>query len=258
MLQGLLERGMRPDLILGTSVGAINGAAVAAQPTSAAVTELTELWAELTAGDVFGGSLLSRVATAVRTGTHLHSTRPLREKLARRFGDLHIEDLAVRFGCVAASIERASEHWFTSGPVVDAVLASCAVPGLLEPVAIGGEHFLDGGLVSSIPVDRALALGAQTIFVLQVGRVEAPLAVPTRPWEVGLVAFEIARRHRYQSTMAALPEGIEVHVLPTGAEPMSFTDRRQLRYRDFSTVPKRIRAAYEATSAYLDVASPAR
>ncbi|MFP5254151.1 MAG: patatin-like phospholipase family protein, partial [Actinomycetes bacterium] len=83
-----------------------------------------------------------------------------------------IEDLAVPFQCVAASIERAAEHWFTEGSLSDAVMASCAVPGLLAPVRIGDEHYLDGGLVNSIPVSRAVELGAATVFVLQVGRVE--------------------------------------------------------------------------------------
>ena len=56
---------------------------------------------------------------------------------------------------VAASIEGASEHWFTSGPIADAVLASAAVPGILAPVEVEGEHFIDGGIVNSIPIGRA-------------------------------------------------------------------------------------------------------
>ena len=112
------------------------------------------------------------------------------------------------FHCVAASIERAQARWFSSGPIVPAVLASCAVPGLLPPVEIDGEHFFDGGLVHSIPVGRAVALGASTIYVLHVGRIERPLTVPRRPWEVGLVAFEIARRHRFHEEMATLPADV--------------------------------------------------
>ena len=107
------------------------------------------------------------------------------------------------FQCVAASIERAAEHWFSAGSLTDAVLASCAVPGLLPPVEVDGETYLDGGLVHSIPIGRAVALGARTLYVLQVGRIERPLAPPQRPWEVGLVAFEIARRHRFATDMAS-------------------------------------------------------
>lgn len=255
MLAALLASGRRPDLVVGTSVGAINGAVVAADPTAAAVTRLGELWADLARSDVLGGSLLAQTATLVRTGTHLQPQAPLRRLLVDEFADAVIEELQVPFQCVAASIERATEHWFDRGPVVDAVLASSAVPGLLAPVRIGTEHYLDGGLVDSIPVGRAVALGARTVYVLHVGRVESPLRAPRRPWEVGLVAFEIARRHRFSTTMAALPQGVTVHVLPAGGEPIGFTDRRQFRYRDFGAVPARIAAAREATEAYLAGAS---
>ena len=66
----------------------------------------------------------------------------------------------MRLEVCAASIERAAEHWFTEGPLVPAILASAAVPGLLPPAEVDGEHFLDGGLVNSIPVGRAVELGA--------------------------------------------------------------------------------------------------
>jgi len=251
MLRALFEAGVHPDLVCGTSVGAINGALVATDPGPAAVERLVELWQQLVTGEVFSGSLLARTATLVRTRTHLHQPEALRDLLSRHLGGRRIEDLAVPFQCVAASIERATEHWFTAGSLVDAVRASCAVPGLLAPVRVGGEHFLDGGLVASIPVDRAVALGAATIYVLQVGRIEAPLHPPRAPWEVALVAFEIARRHRFATAMATVPDGVTVHVLPAGGTPMAFTDRRQFRYRDFAAVPQRIDDAYLATRAYL-------
>jgi NTE family protein len=172
--------------------------------------------------------------------------------LTEHLGDVAIEDLAVPFQCVAAAIERAAEHWFTSGPLIDAVLASCAVPGVLPPVRVGDETFLDGGLVNSIPVERALLLGARTVYVLQVGRIDRPLKVPTKPWEVAAVAFEISRRHRFARDMAALPEDATVHVLPTGAEePPRYGDLSSLRYRDFRAVERRIGEAHRATAAYL-------
>src|SRR5262249_38984212 len=159
-------------------------------------------------------------------------------------------ELRLPFHCVAASIERASAHWFSSGPIVPAVLASCAVPGLLPPVAVNGEHFFDGGLVDSIPVGKALALGASTVYVLHVGRIERPLLAPRRPWEVGLVAFEIARRHRFHEEMAALPGDVRVHVLPSGADkrPPALS---QLRYRDKTAVGASIERAYQASADYL-------
>jgi NTE family protein len=256
MLQALFEHGVRPDLIVGTSVGAINGALVAADPGPSAVDELRALWEELASEHVFAGSVLARLGTLARTRTHLHPREPLRDLLLEHLPVRTFAELRIPFQCVAASIERAAERWFTEGALVEAVLASCAVPGLLPAVELDGEHYLDGGLVHSIPVGRAVALGADTIYVLHVGRIDRPLRPPTRPWEVALVAFEIARRHRFAADLAALPPGVTVHVLPAGdpAPPGAGT----LRYRDFSGVPARIDQAYLAARTHLDRSGASR
>jgi NTE family protein len=253
MLRALVDADIRPDLLVGTSVGAINGAVFASAPGSHVVDRLETMWSALSEDDVLGGSALRRVSTLARTRTHTHSSEPLRDLLASILGENRlIEDLAVPFQCVAASIERAAEHWFYSGPVVPAVLASSAVPGVLPAVEIDGEHFFDGGLVHSIPVGRAVALGARTVYVLNVGRIERPLQPPSRPWEVAMVAFEIARRHRFAADMAAIPDNVVVHVLPTGdPEPPKYADLSALRYRDTSRVAERIQLARESAAAYL-------
>ena len=217
MLRALSEAGIRPDVVVGTSVGAINGAFVAADPAGAAK-RLGLLWQGEALRSAFSETFWGRAARLVRSGTHLHSMEPLRELLEDMLPGTDFADLELPFHCVAASIEHASARWFSSGPIVPAVLASCAVPGLLPAVEIGGEHFFDGGLVDSIPVGRAIALGARTVYVLHVGRIERPLTVPRRPWEVGLVAFEIARRHRFFEEMSALPDDVRVHVLPAGGD----------------------------------------
>ena len=248
MLRALLERRITPDLIVGSSVGALNGVVVAARPDLEAVSALTETWNRLHARDVFSNSMFGQIGNLVRHGTHLHGNQALRQLINASIGDARIEDLPVRFQCVAACVEDAAAHWFDRGLAVDAVLASCAVPGLLPPVKVDGRHYLDGGLVASVPVGRAVALGARRIFVLHVGRIERPLQVPVRPWEVALVAFEIARRHQFADDMARLPQGVEVHVLPAGDVPPTLS----VRYRAAAAVTRRLEAAYEATSQYLE------
>jgi NTE family protein len=249
MLRALAEAGVRPDLVVGTSIGALNGVLVAADPAGAAA-RLSRMWQGEELRQAFSEKLFGRAARLVRSGTHLHSLEPLRRVLAGVLPGDRFSDLALPFQCVAASIEGASARWFSSGPVVPAVMASCAVPGLLPPVEIDGEHYFDGGLVDSIPVGRAVALGASTVYVLQVGRIESPLAVPRRPWEVGLVAFEIARRHRFHEEMSSLPENVRVHVLPTGGDRLP-PGRAQFRYRDRSKVGSSIERAYAASASYL-------
>ena len=245
MVRALSDAGIRPDLVVGTSIGAINGAFVAADPDRSAQ-RLGELWRrgpsgtrsartcgpELSAGSFGHAPAFDRAAQACCSP----------DAAVRR-----VQHLELPFQCVAASIER----W---RPLVQqraaGVLASCAVPGLLPPVQIGDEHCFDGGLVDSIPVGRAIALGATTVYVLQVGRIENPLTVPKRPWQVGLVAFEIARRHRFNEEMSELPEGVAAHLLSTGGNPRA-PDLSHLRYRDKTMVVASIERAYAASARYL-------
>jgi NTE family protein len=250
MLRALFERDITPDLVLGTSVGALNGALVARDPSIDVIERLTDLWLTVSSSrEVYGDRPLRTMRRAVSTGTHIYSSKPLRQRLEEEFGDLLIEDLPVRFQVCAAHIERAAEHWFDSGPLVDAVVASAAVPGLLPPAKVGGEHYLDGGIVNSIPVARAVQLGATRLFVLQVGRIDRPLTVPRRPWEVARVSFEIARRHRFMREMAELPPAVEAHVLP--ARGTTSKDDSLLSHRDFRGVEARIEATYDASRDYL-------
>ncbi len=246
MVHALTDAGIEPDLVVGTSVGAINGVMIAAGPLDGAADRLTELWTSRAAREVFAASMPRQFGRLVKRG-HAHSPEPLLRLLEPLEG-VDFEDLKVPFQCCAASIERAAEKWFSSGPVLPAVMASSAVPGLLPPVTIGDEHFLDGGLVNSIPVGRAVLLGARVVYVLQVGRIERPLTAPERPWEVANVAFEIARRHRFAADMAALPDDVEVHLLPTGTNGEALSP---LAYRAFDRVEERIDQAYIASRDYL-------
>jgi NTE family protein len=252
MLHALLKHGVRPDLIVGTSVGALHGATVARSPSVASVEKLETTWGELAGLGILGSSWFTDAAILLRRRTHIRSSDPLRRLATRLLGVETFEELAVPFQCAAACIERSAEHWFNSGPLVDAILASSAVPGILPPVQIDGEHFIDGGIVNSVPLDRAVALGADEIFVLHVGRLDRPLSVPRRLRDVAMVAFEIARRNRFVRELANVPDGVAVHVLPTGdPSPPAYNDLAQLRYRNFRSSDRRIAWAYAATDAYL-------
>ncbi|MBM7504756.1 patatin-like phospholipase family protein [Agromyces aurantiacus] len=244
MLRAVLERGIRPDLVVGTSIGAINGAIIAAD-VDRSLDRLNRAWT-------------SRDARAITTGldvrpgrAHLMSTGSIVRLLeaglpaARTF-----EQLQVEFRCCAASIERAAEHWFTTGPLIPAILASSALPGIFPAVEIDGEHFVDGGIVNSIPISEAAAAGATEVYVMQVGRIEYPLSAPRNQFENARVAFEISRRHRFARDSASLPAGTRLHVLPTGTS--SQRDNRIARNLSPDAIRRRIESAHRAASAYLD------
>jgi NTE family protein len=106
--------------------------------------------------------------------------------------------------------------------------------------------------VNSIPLQRAVDLGAKEVFVLHVGRIEQQLSSPRNMLLVALVSFEIARRNRFARDMATLPRGVRVHVLPTGERPdPRRKDRLPLRYRKVADAGAQIERAHRATRRYL-------
>ena len=251
MLQALVEADIHPDLVLGTSIGAFNGSVIADRPGEVGVKRLVDLWQSLSEADVFRGALIDRIVNVATLQPAIHKTEELQLVLEHVHGTgKQIEDLEIPFQCVAASIEKSGEHWFTEGPLLDAILASAAVPALFPPVEIDGEHFYDGGLVNSVPLDRAVKLGAEVIYVLQVGRIEAPLRPPERLHESALIAFEIARRHMFARALQNMPSDVELHVLPSG-NPVSFDDRRQIKWKDIGNTSQLVEGAYVATREYL-------
>ncbi|BDZ42813.1 patatin [Paraoerskovia sediminicola] len=251
MLRALLERGVRPDLVVGTSIGAINGSAVAQDPTLDVVERLTAAWSSPTAAAVYGESWFRQVRRLAASRTHLNNPDPLRSLIVDTIGArTTFEDLAVPLVVSAASIERAAEHWFDSGPLVDAVLASSSVPGALPPTEVDGEHYIDGGMVNSIPLGEAVRRGATEIYVLQVGRIEEQLTPPENPVDVARISFEIARRHRFARERDDVPPGTALHVLPSGGPAPG--DEKPGSFRRLDATQARIDASYAATVAYLD------
>lgn len=252
MARALAETGVQPDMVFGTSIGAVNGAVLASGEFGRMAAQLEQGWRGLASTGVLRERVSGRVLNMVRHRTHLHSSDGLRDLLNDWLPYRSFEELAVPFECSAACIETSSEAWFDSGPLVPAVLASCAVPTLLAPVKVDGRHYIDGGVVNSIPVSRAIEKGATTIYVMHVGNIDTPLKVPRQPWDIAFVSFEIARRHRFHRDMATLPPHVTVHVLPTGdSRKLKYNDIAKLRYNHRDTIASRLDAAYQASVDYL-------
>ena len=253
MLDALTTAGVVPDMVLGTSIGAINGAVYASAPNDDGLQRLRAVWSDFDRSGLLTTGIVDRLRTFVATRVSLHRSAELLALFDDALpADVTFEDLAVDFQCVAARVETAAAAWFSTGPVRPALLASSAVPGLFEPVEIDGNHHYDGGLVSSIPLSRAIAAGAGTVYVLQVGRIEQALTAPSNPLQVAQVSFEIARRHGFATMMDSLPDGVDVHVLPSGgAAPAPEDLRGNLNYRDTSGLPETIERARIASAAYL-------
>ena len=244
MLRAMAEHGIEPQLVLGTSIGALNGVAYAQDPTPEGIERLDHLWRGLGEAGIFPSSWLNALALA-RKGEAIHTNDRLRGLVEGILQVERFEELAVPFQCVATDVLGVREVWFSSGSLVDPILASAALPGILPHVDIDGVPYLDGAIVNDVPISRAVELGAQTIYVLHCGTIDRPRPVPRRPIDVVIQAYWVARHHRFKRDLESLPQDVEAIVLPTGATPT-------LRYNDFTHSGELLDTAYAATDRFLD------
>lgn len=156
VLKALGEIGIKPDIIAGTSIGAVVGGCYAAGHLDA----LEAFARELTRRRVFGYLDFNLAGTGLINGQRLC------ERLDRHLGDRAIEELDVRFTAVATEIGSGHEIWLSRGKLVEAVRASYAIPGIFRPVKIGGRWLFDGALVNPIPVSVCRALGARYVIAV--------------------------------------------------------------------------------------------
>jgi len=245
MLRALVEHEVAADLVLGCSVGALNGGAYAADPTVDGVAHLAEVWRGMRSHDLMPSSRIPGALQLVRKGESLYSNHGLLRTVIEFLGDRDtFEELAIPFQCVATDVDQATEQWFDSGRLVEPILASAALPSVYPMVHIGGRRYLDGGVVNNVPLARAVELGAKKIYVLHVGLHGRPHAEVRRPLDAALIAYWIARNNRFARELAVLPRSIEVIVLPPG-------DRPDIQYDDFQQTEDLMTKGYERASTYL-------
>ncbi|MEO7062653.1 MAG: patatin-like phospholipase family protein [Dokdonella sp.] len=168
MLQALLEWGEAPTFVVGASAGAINAAYFAAYPSVAGACDLEKIWCALKRRDLFPFNLRSIIAL-LRRRAHLVDSDGLRRLLEQYLPYRRLEDAPLPIYLVASDMLSGDEVVLSSGPVIDAVLASAAIPGVYPPVRIGGRLLIDGGVANNTPISVAIGLGATRIVVLPTG-----------------------------------------------------------------------------------------
>jgi NTE family protein len=245
-VRALLERGIVPDAVVGCSVGALNGAAIAGNPTLDEANRISQIWKSLTRDDIFPSTGRGRGPWLyVRNGTSAYSDLGIRRLIQQFLGFARFEDAKVRFAVVTTSLRTGAERWWETGDVRLPLLASAALPGAFPPVDIDGETYIDGGVVNNIPISKAFDMRAKKVYVLDVGNLEKERPAPKRPYDVLMQAVSIARAHRYRSERDNVPDGVEMVRMPS-------IDVGKLRYDDFSRSAELIERSYRASCSFLD------
>jgi NTE family protein len=170
MLEALFERGIAPDLIVGCSAGAINGAFIASrEPTAETARELGAVWRGLNRGAVFPLNPVTGLLGFVGRGTHVVPSGNLRRLIERYAGFDRLEDARVPLHVIGTDVLSGRELRLSRGPAVDAVMASAAIPGVFAPVSVDGDLVIDGGVCDNTPISHAIELGAEEVYVLPTG-----------------------------------------------------------------------------------------
>ncbi|MEV4475496.1 patatin-like phospholipase family protein [Nonomuraea sp. NPDC049504] len=223
----LEQRGFVPDLIVGTSVGALNGAIAAAHPGTAAPW-LDRVWTRVRRREVFP---LCRLPS--RAG--VFADRGLRRLIAQAGLPSRIEQLDVPFAAVAMDLATGAPALLDHGDLESALLASAAIPGILPPVVRGGRTLVDGGVIAFVPVRAALEAGAASVVVLATGQTSMPPRPSAPPRWAGAVAARaglLLLQHQIARDLREVSERVPTVVLPTGVEswpaPWDFRQSRRL------------------------------
>jgi NTE family protein len=231
MLRALYERGVTADLLVGTSVGALNAAFIASRPqTPETARQLARAWCGIERADAFPVSLRAIVGGLAGHRDHLVPAHGLRRIVERHVELDDLADAAVPLSLVAFDINAGTETVLCDGPAVDAIVAACSIPGIFPPVAIGEQLLVDGGVVNNTPIRHAVELGAERVYVLptQEPRYVQPAprtALDAAIYGIGLLVGSRleADIFRYQGDveLIVLPAANTQHVQPTNFERSS-------------------------------------
>lgn len=231
MLRELVNDGIVPDLVVGSSVGAINGAYFAGAPTLQGVAQLEAIWRGLRRRDVFPFTWRSVIGLFTRRD-YLLNSHGLRALLEQRLPYRNLEDAVISVHVVATDVLDGGTVKLSTGPAADAVLASCSIPAAFPPVRIGERQLMDGGVASNTPISVAVELGAERLIVLPTGfacTLESPPrgAIANALHGITLmVAHQLVReleRYRDQAEIITVPP-----LCPLAVSPYDFSHAGEL------------------------------
>lgn len=250
MMQALTERHITPDILVGTSAGALNAAFVAGRGTgAAALDELAGVWSRLRRSDIF--AVRPRRALLALAGRHdsLCGDRGIRRLIDDHLAYRRLEQASIDVHVVATDLLTGREALLSTGDARSAVLASCAIPGIFPPVRREGLALVDGGLADNTAISQAVHLGADRVYVLPSGNACALTAPPRHPVAIALQSLTLLIQQRLYRDVADYAGRVELTVLPPLC-PLAVSPL------DFARAGELIRRARASAARYLDGDDP--
>ncbi len=211
MAQALASHDVHPDLIVGTSVGAINGSWFAGGGDA---DELAEVWRSLRGRQLFPARPIVGLRAFLGRSTHFVPNSGLRSLLRQRLTFQRLEDAANPFLVVAADAQTGEEVVLDRGPAVSSILASAAIPWVFPPVAVGGHVLFDGGIANNTPITTAIRAGATEVWVLSTGFSCGVTNAPASAFGLAMHAVALMVQGRLVRETVDRTYPVPVHLIP--------------------------------------------
>ncbi|MFA5885150.1 MAG: patatin-like phospholipase family protein [Acidimicrobiia bacterium] len=232
MLHALADRGIRPDLVFGSSAGAINAAWVAGDPQLDHVDDLAKIWIALRSREIFPVRPLTGLLGFLGRRDSLVPPTGLRRLLERHVTFARLEDAPIPVAVIATEVTTGREVVLQRGSTVDAVLASAAIPAVFPPVTIDGRVLMDGGVVNNTPISNAVDAGATRIYVLPTGYACALTRAPMSALGMTLQAISLLIEQQLIRDVDEFQDRVDLRVIPPLCPqtvlPADFSHAREL------------------------------
>ncbi len=213
MLAELIANGQRPDLIVGVSAGALNGAFLAYDPTLAAMDRLGALWGRVRTRDVLPYSLGSLLGLIGRRG-YLAESHGIRRLLERELPFRQFRATQIPLHIVAAEQDTGSEVLISEGDVIEAILASTAIPGIYPPVLLGGKTLVDGVLATGTPISTAVRLGSTRLTIVPCGFTCVQSSIPRHAIGRAMHAITLLGARQLRADFSQYAERAQLCLVP--------------------------------------------
>lgn len=247
MLRALSEAQISPDAVVGTSVGALNGAILAAHPRDA-VERLSQVWTQMQRADVFPGSIIGSAWRLTTTRSHAVRARGLRDIAARTLRASTFAELELPFAAVTLDLTSGSTRVLTQGDLVQALLASAAIPGVFPVVDLDGHHLVDGGVVANVPLSQSRVFpDVGSLVVLDCTLAPEPGPQPHVGDVLGATT-RIQMRAQVEAALPAVASEVPVVYLPAPTP-------RTVSPFDFDQSDALIKEAYDLARTFIDATS---
>ena len=212
-LKAIVEQDIRADLVLGTSVGSLNGAMYAYNPTLEGVEAIEKIWLNIKVWDVFTPSPFTPLVNFTTAGQYMISPKNLRKLVTENLPFTRIEETKLPLYIISTNIKNGEEIVFNKGLALEALMSSVAIPGVFPPQHMCDCVLVDGGVVNNAPISTAVRLGAERVVVFPIG-VPSSNQEPKNVMEIIIHSFIYLLNRQLASDVHLYKNSVEIVIIP--------------------------------------------